>query len=484
MKNFIAGELAEPQSAKYTHLIDPCTGRKRTVQVPQSDLVDLIPAIAAAKKSQGVWDLKERIDFCVAVGDAILKNTQELASMESQDVGKPLVWATKDIKRAAQNLHYFASLAQSCPLQHYPSPDGYFYEILEPHGVCALITPWNYPLHLLTWKLAPALLMNNSIICKPSEHTPSTAFWLAKCLKKLSIPKGVCNIIFGDAHLSACLVEHPGVAMTSFTGSTATGLKVRKASLNEHKPVCLEMGGKNAAVILKDADIGSAVDEILRGAYVNSGQVCLALSRIYVQESIEGEFCALFREKMQLIELGDLKRETTFMGPLAHGEQYKKVRLAIEQAAGESKIFCGGVFEGQKFASLEAFWGLLRGTEYEGGWWVPPVLAQDMSRCSILWQREIFGPLALVQTFKYPFEAAELVSSTPYALCASVFGKNPSPINKLIPKLKVGTLWVNAWGLRDPRVPFGGLKHSGLGLTGGLHSLHTYSRKRTVYVPH
>lgn len=474
IQNYINGELAAPQNGKYMPNYDPSRGEVYS-ELPDSSELDVILAIQAAHRAFDKWsDLAadKRADYLYKIADLIDKNSEELAQAESLDVGKPLELArTMDIPRAAANFRFFAG--QILHHQEISTTQGDLlnYTLRQPLGVAGLISPWNLPLYLLTWKIAPALAAGNTAVCKPSEVTPMTAYLLAKIMIESGLPAGVCNIVFGRGEVAgSTLVKHPGVPLISFTGGTATGEKIQSMAAPHFKKLSLELGGKNANIILKDADLKKAIPTTLRSSFLNSGQICLCGSKILVQEDIYEEFMAEFVKQTEALVVGDPKDSKTFMGPLVSKEHLDKVMSMIETAQKDN----GKVLTGGTATQLP--------DHLKRGYFLRPTIIADLSNCSDLHQTEIFGPVVTVMPFKYPHDAIKWANNSPYGLSASLWTRDVSKAHKLAAQIEAGTVWVNCWLKRDLRMPFGGQKASGLGREGGDHSLDFFTEQKTVCV--
>ena len=474
--NFIGGEYTPPRSGQFLNNINPATGEV-IGQLPDSDAVDVVMAIQAAHRASEKWaktPVRERARMLNQIADRIESRIEQFAKLESLDVGKP-VWLARevDIPRAILNFRYFAAKLLTEETGAFDS-DGALvqYSLRQPVGVGGLISPWNLPLYLLTWKLAPCLAMGNTAVCKPSEITPLTANLLAEVLREVNLPSGVCNIVYGRGETAgAALVQHPGVPLISFTGGTDTGVKIQQLAAPHVKKMSLELGGKNANIVCKDADLSAAVKGSIRAAFLNSGQICLCGSRLYVQEEIYDEFMKQFRAQVAELKTGDPSAADTFIGPLVTGEQREKSLRAIAQATREgAKVTVGGRVP--EILPKELF----------GGYYLEPTVIEDLDHCSDLWANEIFGPIVTVQKFKLAKDAIKWANTSTYGLSASVWARDVSRAHKMAREIEAGTVWVNTWAQRDPRVPFGGVKHSGIGREGGDHSLDFYSELKTVCV--
>lgn len=476
MMNFVNGEYVEPHSGVHMDNYDPSTG-KVYCQVPDSNEVDVVFAIQAAKKAYESWKkttVNERATILNKVADLLEARTDEFAEAESRDVGKPY-WLAKNIEipRAISNFRFFASKILTMESSSSVMDDHAInYTLRQSVGVCGLIAPWNLPFYLMTWKLAPCLAMGNTAVCKPSEVTPMTAMMLGEVLNEAGLPKGVCNIIVGRGQTAgAALVSHPAVPVISFTGGTSTGEVVQQLAAPHVKKVSLELGGKNANIIFDDADIKKAVATTLRSSFQNSGQICLCGSRVLVQQKIYDEFMEEFRKQTKELIAGDRKDENTFIGPLVSKEHYEKVLSCIEQAKKEDgKVTVGGSVPENLPEDLK------------GGYYLQPTIIEDLTNCSDLWLNEIFGPVVTVMPFKYQADAVKWANTSSYGLSCSIWTQNLRRAHTVAQQIEAGTVWVNCWMKRDLRVPFGGVKASGVGREGGDHSLNIYSEMKNVCI--
>lgn len=476
LKNFVNGEFVDPKSGQYLPNYEPATGQIYS-ESPDSDAIDVVFAIQSAQKAFDGWSktkVADRAKILNRIADLIEARIDKFAEAESRDVGKPL-WLTKDMEmpRVVANFRFFAAkiLTEETTAS---SMDGTAinYMLRQPIGVCGLITPWNLPLYLFTWKLAPCLAMGNTAVSKPSELTPMTAYLLAEVLNEAGLPPGVCNIIFGRGDKAgSTLCSHPGVPLISFTGGTTTGLKVQELSAPHFKKLSLELGGKNANIILKDADLKKAIPTTLRSSFQNSGQICLCGSRILIQQDIYAEFMTEFKKQVADLKVGDPFEAGTFMGPVVSKEHRQKVLSAIEKAKSEDgKVTVGGTEMPLVPSHLKE------------GYFVKPTVIEDLTNCSELWQEEIFGPVVTVMPFKYPADAIKWANTSPYGLSASLWTSDVTRAHKMAAQIEAGTVWINTWMRRDLRAPFGGAKQSGIGREGGDLSLDFYSETKNICV--
>lgn len=475
LQNFINGEYVPPSEGKYLDKISPRTGKK-IYELPDSNEVDVVMAIKAAQSAFEDWaetKAAERSRILNRVADLIDKNISELALAESADVGKTLQLATTmDIPRAALNFRFFASaILHKQEMATDMDGEAFNYVLRQPVGVAGLIAPWNLPLYLLTWKIAPALACGNTVVCKPSEWTSHTAHILGRILNEAGVPKGVCNMVFGKGDpVGSYLVRHPGVPLISFTGGTATGEKIQTMAAPYVKKLSLELGGKNATIILKDVDIKKIVPMIARASFLNQGEICLCGSKILVQEDIYKEFTEELVKYVEGLKVGDPLLPETFLGPIVSQTQYDKVLSLLEVAKKDGgKVVAGGVKPDLP-------------EELQGGYYLRPTLIHELTNCSEIHQTEIFGPVVTLNSFKYPHEAVKWANNSPYGLSASIWTGNLTLAHKLAAGLKVGTVWINTWMRRDLRVPFGGMKASGIGREGGDHSIDFFTESKTICV--
>lgn len=475
IQNYINGEFSDASSVKTLEVFNPA---KNTVYAsqPDSSSMDMIEAVVSAKKAFPKWSKvspAERAEWMHKIADKIEERFEEFALAETTDVGKPL-WLSKevDIKRAVYNFRFFATEILHKKERSTVLPDGSVnYELRDPVGVAALITPWNLPLYLLTWKIAPALVTGNTVVCKPSEITPMTAYLLAKVLDDVGLPKGVCNIVFGlGSAVGDVLTTHPAVSLISFTGGTKTGSIVASSAAAQFKKLSLELGGKNANIIFKDADLKKALETTIKSSFLNQGQICLCGSRIFVQEEVYEEFKTAFVKRTKELVVGDPLDEKTFCGPVVSKEHYEKIKDCIERLKKDKGVLLTGDEE------------IKVSDELKEGYYIRPTIVSELSDCSDMQQTEIFGPVVTIAPFKYPKDAVKWANTTPYGLSASIWTKDLTRAHKVAAELDAGVVWVNAWNKRDLRMPFGGVKDSGLGREGGEDSIKFFTESKTVCI--
>lgn len=475
LKNFINGEYIEPVEQRYMENFDPSIGEVYS-ELPDSSALDVIKAIQSAHKAFETWKnvkAEKRSEILFKIADLIDRDREKLARAESRDQGKPFKLAYEmDIPRAALNFRFFASrIIHKQEIATDMDGEALNYVSRKPLGVVGLISPWNLPLYLLTWKIAPALAAGNTAVCKPSEFTSMTAYLLGEILNEAGVPPGVCNIVFGQGDpVGSTLCAHPGVAAISFTGGTVTGEKIIQSTAAHFKKLSLELGGKNATIILKDADLKKAMPTLVRSSFLNQGEICLCGSKILVQQDIYEEFLAEFTKQTEALIVGDPNEEQTFMGPLISKAHLDKVQSFIEMARKEK----GKIVTGGEAPSLSA--------PFNKGYYLKPTIINDLTHCSEIHQTEIFGPVVTVNSFKYPLDAIKWANTSPYGLSASLWTQDLSKAHKLATALDVGTVWVNTWMKRDLRMPFGGVKASGLGREGGDYSFDFFTESKTVCV--
>ena len=466
--NFIGG--AHVSSARTLDNVDPATGAVYS-QLPDSDERDLERAVAAARKAFPAWKATpaaQRGAMLSKLADLIEARKDDFARAESIDNGKPLsLAASVDIPRAIANLRAFAGAeisGQSFLKNHMDS-----YTLRQPIGVVATISPWNLPLLLFTWKMAPALAAGNCLIAKPSEVTPMTAYMLSQLVNEAGFPKGVVNILHGrGAQIGAAITRHPDIAAISFTGGTATGTEIYAGAAKQLKKVSLELGGKNPTIIFEDAEWDKTVDGARASAFTNQGQVCLCGERMLVQESIYNRFKKEFVEKTEAIVIGDPLEAATQHGATVSKAHMEKVLSCIDLAKKEGgKILAGGKRR------------MLNG-RCKDGYFIEPTVIEGLSPASRTNQEEIFGPVVTLIPFKDEDEALAIANNTPYGLAASVWTGDAARAERMAAGIDSGIVWLNCWNARDLDTPFGGMKKSGVGREGKQRALEFFTEEKTV----
>jgi aminomuconate-semialdehyde/2-hydroxymuconate-6-semialdehyde dehydrogenase len=465
--NWINGEAKPAASQQWMENINPANGKVLS-EIPRSQADDVDLAVAAAQACYeiggggqgGAGGLTEpqRTELLVAVAGAVEARLEEFALAESLDTGKPLGAATKmDIPRAVDNLRFFAHLLAGQKTDAVAMADGINYVLRRPLGVVALITPWNFPLHLLTWKLGPAIAMGNSVVAKPSEMTPSTATLLAEVFTQVGAPPGLFNVIHGlGGEAGDALVRHSQVKAVSFTGGTQTGKTIAATAAPALKKLGLELGGKNPSLVFEDCDFEATVAGTARAAFFNSGQVCLCGSRILVESQLHDKFTSALVEQAQAMK--------TKLGPLISQSHRSKVKQYVDQALQDgAKLECGGEIFGPD----------------EGAFFAPTVLTGLSHDCASA-QEEIFGPVVSIHPFDDEQHALSLANDTAYGLSATIWTQDLGRAHRLAESIESGMVWINTWSKRDLRVPFGGMKQSGVGREGGRYSMEFFSQDRNI----
>jgi aminomuconate-semialdehyde/2-hydroxymuconate-6-semialdehyde dehydrogenase len=470
LRNFIDGAFAPPRGGAYFDDVEPATGEV-IAQIPDSDADDVDDAVRAAKRAFAAWSTtpaEQRSRVLLKLADLIEQNLEELARTESVDNGKPLSLARRlDIPRAVANFRFFATaiLHQSSEA-HVTDATALNYTLRQPVGVAGLISPWNLPLYLLSWKIAPALASGNTCVAKPSELTPLTAERLAELSLEAGLPAGVMNIVHGTGpKAGAAICAHPDVPLISFTGGTVTGAKVAAAAAPMFKKLSLELGGKNPNLIFADADLDDAIATSIRSSFWNQGEICLCGSRIFVERRIHDEFVSRFAEATRKLRIGDPLDAETDVGALISAAHLEKVTGYIELAEQEGGTIVAG---GNR-------------VDRRGFYVEPTVITGLGTDCRVL-QEEIFGPVVTITPFDTDGEAVAFANSTRYGLSATVWTRDLQRAHRLAAQLHAGTVWINCWLLRDLRVPFGGMKDSGVGREGGFESLQFFTEPKNVCV--
>ena len=475
--NFIDGDFHPSASDHWIDDLAPATGRL-IARIPCSDSTDIDTAVAAASSALPEWAAlshQQRATWLDSIADALEERSEDIAELESLDTGKPITLARDvDAKRSVSNFRFFAEQVREFTAETFEMSDATNHVVYKPAGVAALITPWNLPLYLLSWKVAPALGMGNTVVCKPSELTPLTANLLAEVIAETGLPDGVFNLVHGTGeHVGAPLVAHDDVRLISFTGGTDTGARVAASAAAGFKKLSLELGGKNSTIVFADADMESTIPGVVRAGFLNQGQVCLCGSRILVERSIYSDFRDRFLAAVENMAVGDPSDPDTELGALISPEHRDKVAGYIDLAQEEGgTILCGG--------------GAPEGIpeEFAGGNWLAPTVIDGLSTDSRCSTEEIFGPVVTLHPFDTEQEAIDIANGTRYGLAGSVWTSDLVKGQRVAEGIDSGMVWVNCWLHRDLRVPFGGVKDSGIGREGGRWSLGFFSEAMNVCVKH
>jgi aminomuconate-semialdehyde/2-hydroxymuconate-6-semialdehyde dehydrogenase len=481
VKNFINGEYREASTTGTFENINPCTGEVNGL-VHEASRDDVDAAVQAARAAlDGPWGNMtdaERGKLLHAVADGVDRRFEEFLEAECRDTGKPYNIASHiDIPRGAANFRVFADAVKNFSTEAFQmaTPDGngaFNISVRKPKGVIGVISPWNLPLLLMTWKVGPALACGNTVVVKPSEETPTTTSLLGEVMNEAGIPPGVFNVIngFGPDSAGAFLTENPGVDAITFTGETSTGEAIMKAAARGVRDVSFELGGKNPAIVFADCDMDKAIEGTLRSVFANCGQVCLGTERVYVERSIFDEFVSRLAAEASNFKLGLPQNKATDMGPLVSHEHQRKVLSYYELAVAEgAQVVLGGGVPDMP-GSLAA------------GAWVQPTIWTGLADDARVVNEEIFGPCCHIRPFDSEDEAIALANDTPYGLAAAIWTENMSRALRVSPQIDCGICWVNSWFLRDLRTPFGGSKESGIGREGGVHSMEFYSELQNICI--
>ncbi len=477
LQNFINGELLAPVKGQYIDNYEPATG-KVYGEIPNSTEEDVELAVVAAEKAFPIWSNmtnEERGAIMMRISLGIEKRMDEFVAAESRDNGKPLSLAAHvDIPRAVSNFHFFATAVEHFASEsHYMEGMGINYTTRKPIGVVGCISPWNLPLYLFSWKIAPALASGNCVIAKPSEITPYTAYLLSEVVKESGMPAGVLNIIHGLGQFAGdAIVKHPKIKAISFTGGTKTGEYIAQTAGPMFKKLSLELGGKNPNIIFADCDFDEMIKTTVRSSFANQGQICLCGSRIFIERSIYDKFKTAFIARVEQLTVSNPSDPKAKMGAVVSKPHMEKVLSYIELAKEEG----GTILTGGKRVILEA--------PYNEGYYIAPTVIEGLSYDCRTNQEEIFGPVVTLTPFDTEEEVLMMANSTVYGLSATIWTSDLKRAHRTADKVHAGVVWINSWLVRDLRTPFGGVKASGVGREGGWEALRFFTEAKNVFVPY
>lgn len=473
LHNYIDGEQVAPAGGHYLDNTEPATGQVYS-RIPASAAADMDAAYDAAHAAFPAWSRltgDERARWLNRLADLVDRDAEVLARAEATDNGKPVSLARSvDIPRAAANLRFFAAAAsQFASESHAMGGAAINYTLRQPIGVVGCISPWNLPLYLFTWKIAPALAAGNTVVAKPSEVTPMTAYLFGKLCEEAGLPRGVLNIVHGNgAEIGRALVEHSGIKAISFTGGTRTGADIAGRAAPRFKKLSLELGGKNPTLVFADCDWEHTLDEVLRAGFANQGEICLCGSRILIERSIYEPFRDALVARAAALRVGDPLEPKTQQGAVVSHAHFNKIMACLETARREGgRILTGG-----------------RAVELDGrcanGWFIEPTVIEGLDQSCSTNQQEIFGPVVTLQPFDSEAEALALANDVEYGLAASIWTQDISRAHRIARDIEAGLVWINCWMLRDLRVPMGGMKHSGVGREGGFEAMRFFTEPKNV----
>ena len=473
LSNFINGDYVNPKSNNYLDVFEPATGQVYC-QVPNSNGDDIHLAVNSAIDAFPEWSslsLDERSLYLKTIAEMIESRLDEFAKYESKDTGKPISLAKSlDIPRAVSNFRFFAEYASQFEFEFNINNDSSHNTVIRsPLGPVGCISPWNLPLYLFTWKIAPALITGNTVVAKPSELTPFTAFKFGEICKDAGLPAGVLNIIHGQGLTAGdALISHSGIKAISFTGGTATGKVIASKSAPMFKKLSLEMGGKNPAVVFSDCDYDAMLETVVKSSFSNQGQICLCSSRIMVEENIYNKFRKDFVEKVSALIVGDPIEDSTQIGSITSKPHLDKVMTYIELAQKEG----GTILTGGKQVTIKG--------RCEGGWFVEPTVIDGLVNSCRTNQEEIFGPIVTIIPFKDEGEAIDIANDTEYGLSATIWTEDIDKATRVARNIDAGVIWINCWLVRNLRTPFGGMKQSGMGREGGTEILNFFTEPKNI----
>jgi aminomuconate-semialdehyde/2-hydroxymuconate-6-semialdehyde dehydrogenase len=475
LKNFINGVYTAPILGQYIDNYEPATGQVYS-KIPNSTLDDLELAVKAAERAFPIWSamsIEARGEILIKIAEGIERRIDEFVEAESRDNGKPLSLAAHvDIPRAVSNFKFYGTGIQHFASEsHYMVGEGINFTVRKPIGIVGCISPWNLPLYLFSWKVAPALAAGNCVIAKPSEVTPYTAFLLGEVIKESGMPDGVFNILHGTgASIGSEIVEHKKIKAISFTGGTTTGAQISRVAAPLFKKLSLELGGKNPTIVFDDCDFDKTVSGVVKASFSNQGQICLCGSRIFIQRGIYEKFKEAFVAKVQKLKVLPPTDAQSQIGALVSKPHFEKVKSYIALAKEEGGVILTGGEE-VKFAA-----------PYENGYYLQPTVIENLKYNCRTNQEEIFGPVTTLTPFDSEEDVLMMANSTEYGLSASVWTKDLNRAHHVADKIDAGIVWVNSWLVRDLRTPFGGVKQSGVGREGGWEALRFFTEPKNIFI--
>ena len=473
--NYINGVLQEPASKQYIDNYEPATGKVYSL-VPDSDAQDVQLAVDAARGAFAEWSktgLEERMMVMMKIADGIQNRFHEFVEAESKDNGKTVhLAAAMDIPRAISNFRFYASALQHFSSESHQTPGTAInYTLRQPVGIVGCISPWNLPLYLFSWKIAPALATGNCVVAKPSEITPYTAFLLSQVCIEAGLPKGVLNIIHGlGGRAGQAIIEHPEIKAISFTGGTETGKRIAAIAAPMFKKLSLELGGKNPTLVFADCDFEETVAQTVRASFTNQGEICLCGSRVFVERPLYEKFKAAFVERVKAMKVGDPNESATNLGAIVSRQHHQKVLSYIELAKQEG----GTILTGGNALTMSG-----RCSE---GYFIAPTVIEGLDNNCRTQQEEIFGPVVTLTPFDTEEEALIMANSVKYGLASSVWTNDLKRAHRVAEKIESGIVWINCWLLRDLRTPFGGVKASGVGREGGFEAMNFFTEAKNICI--